>query len=105
MWVQTAVLAEAMAYPKDVKGKHPGDKDYMRMYDIAVKANGDPHKALALAQVMARAISRGGGGASREKGHRRAKAALEVFPGKLGQQIADMFMDAADVHALPRSTG
>lgn len=89
---------------RDIKGKHPGDKDYQRMLDIKIKANGSEAKAMSLAQAMARAVGRGGGDASREKAHRRAKAALEVFPGDLGRRIADFFMDAADVKFLSRST-
>src|ERR1019366_6936027 len=61
-------------------------------------------KILQLAQSMANAVGRGGGAASREKAHRRAKAALEVFPGPLGKKIYQMFMDAADVKFLPRAT-
>ena len=88
----------------DIRGKHPGDKDYQRMYDIQDKAGGNEAKALDLAKKMAAAIGRGAGGSSREKAHRRAKAAKDVFPGRLGQQMAQMFMDAADVKFLPRST-
>lgn len=106
MGLMTAVvLAEALGYPKDVKGKDAGDKDYQRMWDISRKANGDKHKILALAQQMANAVGRGGGAGSREKAHRRAQAALHVFPGELGKQVAQMFMTAADVKFLPRSTG
>lgn len=106
------IAAEALGYVeattflgnKDIKGKHPGDKDYERMDDIMMKSNGNEAKALQLAAAMARSIGRGGGADSREKAHRRAKAALEVFPGKLGKQIAQLFMDAADVKFLPRAT-
>jgi len=89
------VAAEALGYPGDVRGKHPGNKDYMRMYDIIDKSEGNEVKALALAAKMAAAIGRGGGSSSRDKAHRRAKAAREVFAGPLGQKIAQMFMDAA----------
>jgi|GEM_PF-4712454 len=82
---------------KDIKGKRPGDKDYERMDDIMMKANGSDAKALQLAKIMANAIARGGSKASREKAHRRARAAMDVFPGELGKQIAKMFMDAAEV--------
>lgn len=106
-FVTAAILAEALAYPKDIKGKHPGDKDYQRMYDLRDKAGGSAAKAIQLAQTMARAIGRGSGDSSREKGHRRAKAALDVFDfdPKLADQIALMFTDAADVKLLHRSTG
>jgi len=88
----------------DIKGKHPGDKDYQRMYDLKDKAGGSESKLLALAQNMARAIGRGSDGSSREKAHRRAKAAADVFPGKVGKQIAQMFMDAAEVKFIPRAS-
>lgn len=89
---------------KDIKGKHPGDKDYERMDDLMMKANGSESKALALASMMARSIGRGADSASRDKAHRRAKAALDVFPGQLGKQIAQMFMDAADVKILSKKS-
>lgn len=84
---------EALGYG-DIKGTKPGDKDYDRMWDIMKKSKGDDGKALALVQKMANAIARGSGSSSSDKAFRRAEAAMFVFKGKLGRQMAKIFMDA-----------
>ena len=97
-------VLEALGYGKDVKGTDPADKDYNRMQDILKKSGGNEAKALELVTTMARAISRGGGSASKDKAMRRAQAALEVLKGKLGQKAYDIFMDVAGIKSLPRAT-
>lgn len=79
----------------DIKGTEPGEKDIVRLEDIKRKGAGDKNKVLQLVKNMANAISRGGGGSSRDKAVRRAKAAEKVFPGQFGKELSKIFMDVA----------
>lgn len=78
---------------KDKEGAASGDKDVQRILDMKTKSGGNEAKIIQLATQMAKAIN------SRTKAQRRADAAKKVLDGKLGDKVAQIFLDKVPMAA------